>query len=110
MTRKEGEHAGPSGPGTVVLELGPGAGALVLTAPAELTGAEIDISLAGSDGRRTHSMVRPRHLAGGTHYAAVYPNLPPGQYTIWRGETVPITTVIITGGVVTTAHLNPGRP
>lgn len=95
--------AGPSGSGTVVLELGPGAGALVLRVPAELNGAEIDISLTSGGGRRTHSMVRPRHVAGGTQYAAVYPGLPPGDYTIWRDQLTPVWTVTISAGAVTTA-------
>ncbi len=94
--------AGPSGSGTVVLELGPGAGALVLHAPAEMNGAEIDISLAGRDGHRTHSMVRPRHVAGGTRYAAVYPALPPGEYTIWQDRATLVATVTVGDGVVTT--------
>ena len=94
MTHRTREPvAGPSGSGTVVLELGPGAGALVLHTPADLNGAEIDISLAGGGGRRTHSMVRPRHVAGGTQYAAVYPGLPPGEYTIWRDQLTPVWTV-----------------
>jgi hypothetical protein len=96
--------AGPSGSGTVVLELGPGAGALVLHTPAELNGAEIDISLAASRGHRTHSMVRPRHVAGGTQYAAVYPGLPPGEYTIWRADGTPASTVTVSGGVAAMAR------
>ena len=95
--------AGPSGSGTVVLELGPGAGALVLHVPAELAGAEIEISLAGHDSHRTHSMVRTRHVAGGTRYAAVYPGLVPGDYTIWRDRLTAVTTVTIGDGAVTTA-------
>jgi hypothetical protein len=95
--------AGPSGSGTVVLELGPGAGALVLNVPAEMNGAEIDISLAGSQGRRTHSMVRPRHVPAGTQYAAVYPGLPPGEYTIWRDDQTPAVTVMVAEGIATTA-------
>ncbi len=94
--------AGPSGSGTVVLELGPGAGALVLHTPAELNGTEIDISLAGSRGQRTHSMVRPRHVAGGTRYAAVYPGLPPGDYVIWRDGLTPVATVTVGDGLVAT--------
>ena len=106
MTRTESEPAGPTGSGTVVLELGPGAGALVLNTPPELNGAEIDISLAGSDNRHTHSVVRPRHVAGGTQYAAIYPSLFPGRYTIWRAADVPATTAIITAGAVTMADLD----
>ena len=94
--------AGPSGSGTVVLELGPGAGALVLHTPADMNGAEIDISTAS--GTRTHSMVRPRHVADGTQYAAVYPGLAPGEYTIWRAGGTPAVVVTITEGAATTAR------
>ena len=99
-------NAGPSGSGTVVLELGPGAGTLVLHTPPELNGTEIQISQpgdAGQHGHRTHSMVRPRHVASGTRYAAVYPGLPPGEYTIWRDAHTPAATVTVAEGVATTA-------
>ena len=94
--------AGPSGPGTVVLELGADVGALVLLTPAELDGREIEISRDAVPGaRRTHSQVRPRHMPAGTKYAAVYPELPAGQYTIWADEQRPAGRVGITGGQVT---------
>jgi hypothetical protein len=93
--------AGPSGSGTVVLELGPGVGALILHAPPHLNGAEIEISPADQR-RRTHSMVRPRHVTGGTVYAAVYPDLTPNTYTIWNDNT-PVAAVTITAGIVATA-------
>jgi hypothetical protein len=94
--------AGPSGPGTVVLELGADVGALVLLTPAELDGREIEISRDAERGaRRTHSQVRPRHMAAGTRYAAVYPDLPAGAYTIWADEHRPAGRVVITGGLVT---------
>jgi hypothetical protein len=93
--------AGPSGPGTVVLELGAGVGALVLAAPAELDGREIEISTGDGAGRRTHSRVRPRRMPAGTRYAAVYPDLPAGTYTIWAGEQRPAGRVVILGGRVT---------
>jgi hypothetical protein len=102
MTSSHAEPvAGPSGSGTVVLELGPGAGALVLHTPADMNGAEIDISTAS--GARTHSMVRPRHVAAGTLYAAVYPGLAPGEYTIWRADGTPALAVRIADGAATTA-------
>ena len=94
--------AGPSGPGTVVLELGPGVGALVLHTPAELDGREIEISTEEAvTSRRTHSMVRPRHITTGTRYAAVYPDLAAGPYTIWADEQNPAGRVVIAGGRVT---------
>jgi len=106
MSQNESEPARVSGSGTVVLELGAGAGALVLHTPPDLDGREIEISLDGSDGRRTHSVVRPRHVAGDTRYAAVYPELPPGTYTIWVDPASPVIAVRITGGSVTIADWN----
>ena len=93
--------AGPSGPGTVILELGADVGALVLFTPADLDGREIEISVEGGAGRRTHSQVRPRHMPTETKYAAVYPDLPAGPYTIWADEQRPAGRVVITGGRVT---------
>jgi hypothetical protein len=94
--------AGPSGPGTVVLELGADVGALVLHTPAELDGREIEISPEEAvTSRRTHSMVRPRHMTTGTRYAAVYPDLAAGPYTIWADEQNPVGRVVIAGGRVT---------
>jgi hypothetical protein len=108
MTRRESEHAGPTGAGTVVLELGPGVGALVLITSPELEGTEIDVSLA-DDRYRTHAIVRRRLLAGGTQYAAVYPSLPPGSYTVWRAHGDPLAATTITGGAVTTIDWISGK-
>ena len=96
--------AGPSGAGTVVLELGAGVGALVLYAPAGLDGREIEISRDDfvAAARRTHSLVRPRHMATGTRYAAVYPELAAGTYTIWASASRRVGRVVIAGGRVTT--------
>jgi hypothetical protein len=96
------EVAGPSGPGTVVMELGAGIGALILYAPAGLDGEEIEISHDDQPAAgRTHSRVRPRHTPAGTSYAAVYPGLPAGRYTIWRDRREPAAAVTVTGGQVT---------
>jgi hypothetical protein len=92
---------GPSGPGTVVLELGAGVGALVLYTPAELDGREIEISPDDRAARRTHSQVRPRHMPAGTRYAAVYPDLAAGPYTIWADEELSAGQVEIAEGRVT---------
>ena len=85
----------------MVLELGPGVGALVLNTPAELNGREIEISPEEPGARRTHSMVRPRHMAAGTRYAAVYPDLAAGPYTIWADEQRPAGRVVIADSRVT---------
>ena len=100
--------AGPSGPGTVVMVLGAGIGALILYTPAAMDGEEIELSRDDEPGsvqsRRTHSRVRPRHMPGETRYAAVYPGLPAGCYTIWRDERHRAGTVTVTGGQVTSCR------
>jgi hypothetical protein len=109
---------GPSSAGSVVLELGDTVGVLVLEATAAMIGWEIEISPV--DGtpdhhhdhdhahggghahvHRTHSMVRERGTAAGTSYAAVYPGLAVGSYTVWRDHDTPVGTVTIDGGRVT---------
>lgn len=97
--------AGPSGPGTVVMDVGGDVGALILYTPAEMDGREIEISRDGHPGaRRAHSQVRARHMAGVTRYAAVYPGLHAGEYTIWDTQARPAASVVITGGVVTSCR------
>ncbi len=97
--------AGPTGPGVVVMELGAGIGALILYTPPGLDGEEIEISRDDEPGaKRTHSRVRPRPVAGVTKYAAVYPGLPEGRYTIWRDEQSPATAATVTGGQVSSCY------
>jgi len=91
---------GRSGPGTVVLELGEDVGVLILDAPAELTGREIEISPSGG-GHRTHSLVRERDTRQGTAYAAVYPGLAAAEYTVWHDDGTAAGRVTIRGGQVT---------
>ena len=97
--------AGPTGPGVVVMELGAGIGALVLYTPPGLDGEEIEISRDDEPGaKRTHSRVRPRPLPGATKYAAVYPGLPAGRYTIWRDGQTAATAATVTGGQVSSCY------
>lgn len=96
---------GPSGTGSVVLELGADVGALVLHTPASMDGREIEISPNGpAAARRTHSQVRERRTGPHVRYAAVYPGLAAGPYTIWRDEREPACVVTIRGGEITTCH------
>ena len=97
--------AGPTGPGSVVMELGADIGALILYTPPGLDGEEIEISRDADPGaRRTHSRVRPRPMPGETRYAAVYPGLTAGRYTIWRDERTPAARATIIGGQVSTCR------
>lgn len=101
---------GPSRSGSVVLDVGAGIGALVLHTPAGLAGQEIEISPHRVPAaRRTHSQVRERRAAGALQYAAVYPGLAAGDYTIWRDATTPAGVVTIDGGHVT-GYQWPERP
>jgi len=96
---------GPSSAGSVVLDIGDGIGALVLHAPADLDGHEIEISPHGISGaRRTHSQVRERRAGGSVQHAAVYPGLTAGDYIIWRDATTPVGMVTIDGSHVTSYH------
>jgi hypothetical protein len=110
MSHGHDHAAGATGAGSVVLELGGDVGVLVLQAPATLLGHEIEISPVthgGNDGARTHSLVRERVTVAGVSYAAVYPGVPAGRYTVWRDHRTPAGTVTITGGQVarfTLAH------
>jgi hypothetical protein len=87
------------------MELGADVGALILYTPVALNGSEIEISRDDDPGAaRTHSQVRPRHLTTATRYAAVYPGLRAGRYTIWRDGQRPAATAVITGGQATSCR------
>lgn len=88
----------------VVLDVGPGVGALVVYAPEALGGAEVEISPENSDAR-SHNVVRPRRLPGpGSDrvvHAAVFPALAPGGYTLHRSGSRPSLPVVIAEACVT---------
>ena len=58
----------------------------------------------GEPAKRTHSQVRRRLTPGGAKFAAVYPELAAGGYTIWRDASTPVTTITVDSGQVTTAR------
>jgi len=43
-------------------------------------------------------------MPGETRYAAVYPGLPAGRYTVWRDEQNPAVAVTIIGGQVSSCR------
>jgi hypothetical protein len=89
-----GAHEPPAGDGywtrphpePVVLDIGGEVGALILYAPPELHGREIEVSRAGRSAR-VHAAVLERRIGGRTVFAAVYPGLDAGTYDVWRGPT-----------------------
>jgi hypothetical protein len=98
MTESE---LGPSGPGTVLLDIGDDVGALIIIAPAAMAGEEIHVSPVHDPAGRTHAVVRERRLGPTSSHAAVYPALQAGEYTIWRDTGTPAGTVRIDGGAAT---------
>jgi hypothetical protein len=98
---------GPTGAGAVVLDVGGEIGALILHTPADLAGAEIEIGRRAQGLGRTHACVRARRGGHGTSYAAIYPGLPAGDYTIWAPDGHAAGTVTIAGGQITHHRLEP---
>jgi hypothetical protein len=76
-------HSTDARPEHVMLDLGPGVGALVLHTGADLHGVEIEISPSGLDDERSHKQVHERPVAGRPLYGAVFDSLPAGEYTLW---------------------------
>jgi len=72
----------PSGEASVVLDIGPHAGALVLYTGEDLAGAEIEIRPGGGTWLGQHTAVRERHVAGRVLYAGVFGSLPEGPYDL----------------------------
>ena len=98
-------HSKDARPEHVMLDLGPGVGALVLHAGAELHGAEIEISPAGRDAERSHKQVHERPVAGRPLYAAVFDRLPAGDYTLWLDDRPLRRNVAVAGAAVTDISL-----
>jgi hypothetical protein len=118
----ESAQLGPSYDGTVMLDIGGDRGALIIMTGPDLHLAEIELSPVGDerahtpvqphdhgDGHahthahphRTHVAVRERRGPTGIRYAAIYPSLTEGEYTVWDLDGTPRDTVRITGGEVT---------
>jgi hypothetical protein len=121
----ETDQLGPSHAATVVLDIGGDVGALVIHTPKSLLHAEIEISPADDtaadvfqahahthpnaehaghthDGPpRTHVAVRERLSKSGVRYAAIYPGLRAGCYTVWGIDGATTGTVLVVGGEVT---------
>ena len=92
-----GHTLAPSETGSVVLELGPHCGVLIVTGAPDDLHREIEISPVGRPHARTHAAVRERRVAHGVVHAALYPDLTPGEYTV---HAEPPGTVTVHGGSI----------
>jgi hypothetical protein len=85
------------------VDVGEHRGALVLKAPADREGLEVEICDASDPARRTHVWVLPRAGRDGTVYAAVFPSLLAGSYQVLAPDVSVVTTVEVPTNTVTSA-------
>ena len=87
----------------LVIDIGGDAGALIVYAPEELVGAEIEIARAGnSPGHPIHNVVRARQVGDDVVCAAVFPVLAAGRYVPYGVLTPPDARAFsVLGGRVT---------
>lgn len=83
-----------------VLNIGGDIGALILYTGPEYREREIELSLVGGDGRRTHTAVHERRVGDQTVYAGIYPELKEGRYRLWTDDPELPDEVTIVGGQV----------
>jgi hypothetical protein len=95
------DHSTAARPEHVMLDLGPGVGALVLHTGADLHGVEIEISPTGFDAERSHKQVHERPVSGRSLYGAVFESLPAGEYTLWLDDRPLRCNVAVAGAAVT---------
>jgi hypothetical protein len=84
----------------VVLDIGQDTGALIIYTEEGLRGKEIEVSERGRERPRTHTDVAARRFRGKLLHAAVFPELPAGEYTIWGAPRGCADAVWILGGAV----------
>jgi hypothetical protein len=109
-----GEHSepegalGPSGQGSVVLDIGGDRGAAIIFAPDRMAGEELEIRPVGQAWKGVHTALRRRDLHTAVRYAGVFGSLPAGQYRLRvRGRAAadpfpgPTVGLVVHGGRVT---------
>ncbi len=74
------DRPGPSDAGSVVLDIGPGMGAAVITTPEHMNDLEIEYRAAGDQWNEKHMAVRERQGGRELQYAAIFGPLPQGMY------------------------------
>ncbi len=95
------ESAGSVTDGPAVLDIGGGAGALLVIVPAALLHSEIEVSPEGRSAGRTHTGVHERPMGGERLPVALFPSLDAGSWTLWGAGPCVTRTVEILDGQVT---------
>ena len=78
----EADQARPTDGARVVMEIGGAIGAAVVHTPGAMEGDEIEAWPADATGPLTHALVRRRHVGQRCRFAAVFPALEAGDYTL----------------------------
>jgi hypothetical protein len=99
MTERETAGSAPSGP--AVLDIGGGAGALLVVVPAALLGAEPEVSPVDQPNARTHTGVHERMVDGALVPVALFPSLEAGMWRLWGEGPCATREVDIVDGQVT---------
>ena len=99
MIEIESAGSAPSGP--AVLDIGEGAGALLVIVPAALLHTEIEVSPDGRPGARTHTGVHDRPMGGELLPIALFPSLDAGTWTLCASGPCATRAVEILDGQVT---------
>ena len=85
-----------------MLDVGERAGALVLISTPQREGLEVEIHPESQPEHRRHVWVLPRQGSGdATVYAAVFPSLEPGSYTVREPDDTVRCTVSVPANQVT---------
>lgn len=85
----------------VILDIGDGVGALVVTVPEDLCGRELEISPCGRPRARSHTVARRRHVPTGPLVAAVFPAVTAGDHDLWAPDGSWLGSARVTSGQVT---------
>jgi len=95
----------PASSASIALDIGGGLGALIIYPSERYRGLEIEISVAGGDGRRVHTGVHERSSDAGSTLTAIFGSIPAGEYVIWEDEATAGDSVTVPDGGVAEVHL-----
>jgi len=87
-------------PEYVVLDIGGDLGALIVYTDPAMHGAEVEISPAGDDSKRSHKDVLARGEGDRVAFTAVFDCLPKGSYTLWTEGVARARRVQVSAGAV----------
>src|SRR5262245_57681286 len=94
----------PSGPASVMTDIGGDRGAAVLYVSEELAGLEIEIRPVGAPWEGTHTAVRERHVGTSVIWAAFFGSLAVGRYEVRvKGDRERDLEIRVEGGHVAEA-------